>query len=505
MADHGEGLVVSGGSSTRVGTDTLLALESAMRMLHTATVSWQATLLRIRALNAVSAPAWSARDPGCDVLAAAIAIDSVEAESRRLADALSAAAEGYGRAERSSEAAARVAAASLGWMIGRTPLLAALVALSALPALTAGVAIWLFRQALFAGGQPVGAVWRRPAGMSVVTGSDGHSVPPVRDRDGDPLLDPRLLTSPLAAALVRAAVASLDDAGIGAIGLPLAGSLALGDDGVGLLGVTTSAAGVLALSRPLGLLRETAVTVTPVRAGQDGASHPVPAVPPAGLADLASRIPTLSKDGGQVRVERYGPDASPAWVVYIGGTVDWGPVTATEPWDLASNLAAVAEEEAGSYRAVVQAMREAGIRPGEPVIEVGHSQGGLIAAQVAASGDFTSVATLTFGAPSGQVPIRDGVNTVAVEHTDDIVPGLGGTSADAAGRLLVRREVYASAPLPDGVSLPAHSMANYTETARLIDSSPEPRLRAFREQLTSVVGTSAGTAAVWRGTRTEGR
>ena len=88
---------------------------------------------------------------------------------------------------------------------------------------------------------------------------------------------------------------------------------------------------------------------------------------------------------------------------------------------------------AGSYRAVVQAMREAGIRPGEPVIEVGHSQGGLIAAQVAASGEFNSVATVTFGAPSGEVPVPDGVDTVAVEHSDDIVPGMGGTSTQGSG------------------------------------------------------------------------
>ncbi|MGO4104034.1 hypothetical protein AB4Y63_08775 [Leifsonia sp. YAF41] len=493
-------LIVSGGGSTLVGTDTLLAQETTMRMLHSAALNWQARLTRIRGLTVAPAPAWSPRDPGVDVLSATIAIDVVEAESQRLADALNAAAEGYARAERQAEHAALLTGSTLGWMIGRFPQLAALVALSAMPALTTGVVIWLLRQAVTAPGRPT----------------------PATDSSGGFDVDPRLLTSPLAAALVRATVSSLDDVAAGAIGLPLPVARAIGEDGIGLLGVTTSAAGVLAVARPHGLLRETPVTVLPggpggsSRAPRQGlpvsggrAGHPVPgrtpdvvrASPPAGLAELAARIPDLSTEGGQVRVERYGGDGSAAWVVYIGGTVDWSPVAAAEPWDLTSNLAAVAEEESGSYRAVVQAMREAGIRPGEPVIEVGHSQGGLIAAQVAASGEFTSVATVTFGAPSGSVPVPAGVDTVAVEHTDDIVPGMGGTSDAATGRLLVRREVFASDPLPDGVLLPAHSMSTYQETARLIDSSPEPRLHAFREQLVQVVGTTDGRAGIWRGTR----
>jgi hypothetical protein len=561
----GARLIVSGGASTLVGTDALLAQESAMRMLHAAAVEWQATLVRIRALDTAPAPFWAFRDSGLDVLAAAAALDVVEAESRRLADAVRTAAEGYGRAEQQAESAARVTAASVGWAFGRFPQLVALVALSAMPILTTGMVIWLFRQAWTSGGQrggqPIEAIEPRARSAAPVTGRGGYDSARIRapirtpawgpawapewaaappptptqnsaraqgsnlaqasgrdDRSAKAPFDARLLTSPLAAAFVRVAVSSLDDVAIGALGLPLPVALGFGDDGVGALGVGTSAVGLLAVARPLGLLRETPVTVEPVgplgQSGRAGRMNPgvprgpapnvVSAAPPAGLADLAARIPTLSEDGGQVRIERYGGENALAWVVYIGGTAEWSPVTETEPWDLTSNLAAVAHREAGSYRAVVQAMHEAGVQPGEPVIEVGHSQGGLIAAQVAASGEFATVATLTFGAPSGQVPVVQGVDTVAVEHTDDIVPGMGGASADATDRLLVRREVYGASPIPLDVALPAHSMTNYAETARLIDSSPEPRLRAFREQVVGVVGSAPGTGALWRGTRTEG-
>src|SRR5665647_2292463 len=63
--------------------------------------------------------------------------------------------------------------------------------------------------------------------------------------------NPRVLTSPALVAAVRVIVSSVDDAAAGAVGLPLPLSLALGDEGAGLFGVATSAAGVLALARPV--------------------------------------------------------------------------------------------------------------------------------------------------------------------------------------------------------------------------------------------------------------
>src|SRR5665647_691676 len=179
--------------------------------------------------------------------------------------------------------------------------------------------------------------------------------------------NPRVLTNPALVAAVRVIVSSVDDAAAGAVGLPLPLSLALGDDGAGLFGVATSAAGVLALARPLGLLRETPVSVA--RAGRLRAE-----APPAGVQDLAARIPIAAEHGPQLRIERYGGVQTPAWVVYIGGTADWNPGPGTEPWDVTSNVSAVADRQAGSYRAVVQAMIDAGVAPGDPVIQVGHSQ-----------------------------------------------------------------------------------------------------------------------------------
>ena len=261
-----------------------------------------------------------------------------------------------------------------------------------------------------------------------------------------------------------------------------------------VMGVSTSAASVLFAARQAGTMNETAVTVAPV-----GRSRSVSA--PDGVRGLAERIPHAQEGEPQVRIERYGSADAPQWIVYIGGTIDWSPESTSEPWDLTSNIVAVAEQQSGSYRAVLEAMELAGIGPDDPVAEVGHSQGGLVAAQIAASEKFNTVAVLTFGAPAGQVAVPAAVPMLAVAHTDDLVPALGGTARDSTAQgnahLLVRREVYADTPIPDDVPLPAHRMTTYADTAALIDESNEPRIVAFTAGIAALAaaGTAAGTYA----------
>jgi hypothetical protein len=86
------------------------------------------------------------------------------------------------------------------------------------------------------------------------------------------------------------------------------------------------------------------------------------------------------------------------------------------------------------------------------------------------------------------------------------MPVLGAAAGVAAGavagaRLTVRREVYATVPVPAGQTLPAHSLVNYRETGLRMDASTDPRLLRFREQLTRLTGTEPGTASRWRGIR----
>lgn len=457
-----------------VGTDELLTHAAVMRGLRQQAERWQAQVDRIRRLDSTPSPAWTAANPGLHVLGLMLSIDDVAETARVLANALVTSAEEYGRAERRVEDLARSSAAGMASLLGH---LAPLLALAAVPALTSGALAFLL--ACLATGTAPSA-----GGARLATWVTQH---------------PGILTDPLLVAVVRALVSSADDAAGGAVGVPLPVSALLGDDGLGVFGVAGSAAALATGARAVGGLAETPVTVR--RIGSVPRSPP-----PTGMAELARRIPVASATGPQVRIERYGSALEPAWVVYVGGTADWNPVAGTDPWDATSNIAAMARESSGSRRAVVAAMRRAGVRPGDPVIGVGHSQGGLVLAQVAASERFHTVALATFGSPSAHVPVPESIPVLAAEHSDDLVPALGGAARDATGdgnrHLIARREAFPNTDPPAGVALPAHSMAAYVETAELIDASPEPRLVRFRELLTVTVGADAGTVSLWRGSRT---
>lgn len=467
-------LIVSGGGTTMVATDELLAQAGMMQLVCGAAQCWQEQLRCARSLDSAPAPAWRPGDAGLELYAVSRAVDAIEERTRELVNALRLAAEGYGLAERRVELLARLSAAGFASALGY---LAPFAALMAVPALTSAALGWLL--------------------ASLVTGlTPGDAVGRLENRVER---NPRLLTNPVIVAALRALASSGDDAAAGALRVPLSLSLVLGDDGARIFGLASTAAGLLTVARTTGALRE-----TPVGARRTSTGPRSP--PPSGLADLARRIPAATGTDPQVRIERYGGTVRRAWVVYVGGTAAWSPVAGADPWDLTSNITAVAEQSSGSYRAVVEAMREAGVRPTDPVIGVGHSQGGLLVAQVAASGDFNTVALATFGAPAGQVPVPDAVPVIAAEHADDLVPALGGAPLDNTGpgnrHLVVSREVFAAGrDIPTGEPLPAHTMEAYRETARMIDASLEPRLMQFRAALGSTLGLEPGQTTFWRATR----
>lgn len=247
----------------------------------------------------------------------------------------------------------------------------------------------------------------------------------------------------------------------------------LGDEGLGILGVGSSAAVLVGAAGSAGVLRETPVTVT-------AASMKKGPPPPQNFEERAQRIPT-GED--QIRIDRYSEPGRPdRFEVYLGGTIDGSVVAGGEPWDMTSNLNAVAGGAAGSLAATEQAMALAGIDPSTPVTFSGYSQGGLLAATLAASGDYDTRGLFTLGGPAGQVEVPHDIPYVAIEHADDLVPATGGIwkSSDP---LLVTRTVYAGQADAGDAFFPAHELSNYRETARLADASDEQRLVAARNTL----------------------
>ncbi|WP_438853414.1 alpha/beta fold hydrolase [Agromyces sp. M3QZ16-3] len=288
------------------------------------------------------------------------------------------------------------------------------------------------------------------------------------------------------------------------------------------------AAGVAGLASGAHGLRETAIS-EPTRtaapqtaapegrgagAGSGGGDH---ARPVQGIADLADRIPPSEAGGPQVRIERYDTAGGPRWIVYSAGTADFGTTPAGEPYDMTANLHGVAgasvlhdliglpSEAAASERALRASMAEAGVRAGDPVIVVGHSAGGMVAANLAADPDpdLDVVAAVSLGGPVAQAATGD-VPVLSVAHAEDLVPATGGSGVAATGRVEVGRSLGAIAPSP-GESVPAHAIERYRETARLIDRDDEPRLVEFRGLVADFTGGSLpADVSYWRTERVPG-
>lgn len=299
---------------------------------------------------------------------------------------------------------------------------------------------------------------------------------------------PDAARSPQTTMLVRGLVSGSDETVKTALGMPLLASALVDSPALSVAGAATA----------LGSLGVTSLAETPVTVRSAG-SHPVRS--PRSISDLAGRIPHAEEGKPQIRVEQYAgtTDCDREWVVYVGGTVDMGVGGDDEAFDMESNAALMADADGGSYRAAERAMDEAGVAAGDPVTVVGHSQGGLVAERIAQSGNYDVTTLVTFGAPSTDAPLPDGVDAYAVEHRGDIVPALGGIVDDSS-----RTIVLADAPSGDDGIFGAHSLDGYEDSATQMDAARDPRLEPLSEAIAGIGDADApGEATDYRATRTD--
>ena len=183
---------------------------------------------------------------------------------------------------------------------------------------------------------------------------------------------------------------------------------------------------------------------------------------------MEARIERIPSGENPIRIERFTRvDGADDFDVFIAGTQEWSVGTSSEPFDMESNLALVAGVSAASLVAVELAMKKSGIRPGDRVSFTGHSQGGLVAARLAESGRYATTGLLTAGAPLGNAHIRGSYPAVALAHSDDVVPRLGGHQQEGQATTIERNS---GSRLGDVAG--AHSRKAYATTARMADNSP---------------------------------
>jgi pimeloyl-ACP methyl ester carboxylesterase len=138
-------------------------------------------------------------------------------------------------------------------------------------------------------------------------------------------------------------------------------------------------------------------------------------------------------------------------------------------------------------------MHRAGVRPGDDVMLVGHSEGGLVAVQAAAacaaSKRFHITHVVTAGAPIGLTAgaLPSAVQVLALENHNDVVPHLDGrTNPDRTNVTTVTID------RGNGTIGTDHSVAkSYVPGAADVDASSDRSVRSF---LSGASGFFGGTA-----------
>ena len=279
------------------------------------------------------------------------------------------------------------------------------------------------------------------------------------------------------------------------------------------------ASGARAATLLLGSPRD-GLVVAPVVGGGPRAT-----TPPRGVGDMlettAQAYPTVPGGAGRsvpgsVVVQRLDhADGTVSVVVTVPGTQEWSPVAGTNPMDLTTNLRAMAEMPDDVAEAVVQAMLQAGVGPGDPVALVGHSQGGLVAMGLALDPTiqkhFNIQAVATAGSPVGSLEgtLPSGTVALHLENAHDLGPAADGVdNPDGPQRTTVvidsGRVAWGEGPEVAMAPDEAHDVSGYAVAGHAIERSSDPSIRAFNEHLESEVlgdGTAVVTTNVYQAVR----
>ncbi|MFY1689112.1 hypothetical protein [Plantactinospora sp. WMMB782] len=157
-------------------------------------------------------------------------------------------------------------------------------------------------------------------------------------------------------------------------------------------------------------------------------SHDSMRFPPEGFGDLINGLDYRNRESNTGQPDQIdvrvitNPDGSKAYVVDIPGTKAMNmPWDAGSPFlnDMGTNVRVLGGDTTSRQDAIATALDMAGAKATDPVMLVGHSQGGMVAAQAAhdtATGGFPYNVThvVTAGSPIGNTEIPPGVQVLSL-------------------------------------------------------------------------------------------
>jgi hypothetical protein len=230
-----------------------------------------------------------------------------------------------------------------------------------------------------------------------------------------------------------------------------------------------------------------------------GADRTTPAArPPRDLRDVVAGLARRCDDSrhGMIDVRVLAmPDGTRRAIVDISGTKSWDPLPTSDITSLTTNGRALVGERTAYEQGVLAAMHRAGVRAGDDVMLVGHSEGGMVAVNAArdalASGAFNVTHVITAGAPIGRTvgALPSSVQVLALENAKDVVPHLDGRANPDRPNVTTATTNHG-----DGTIVGDHSVDGaYLEAAADVQAS---RNRSIRDFLSGAAGFFRARAVV---------
>lgn len=187
------------------------------------------------------------------------------------------------------------------------------------------------------------------------------------------------------------------------------------------------------------------------------------------------------------------PDGTIQHVVFIPGTSAGKGVWGRNPASHDANVNLVAGLDADAQRSVRAAMEAVGIKGGESVAFVGHSQGGITAMNLAASAAMNEKYhvnyVLTAASPVGSQRLPEHVTSLHLEEKNDLVPSLDGAGNHSAPHQVTMTFTADTMTARIGST---HGTEVYAEGMELVQNSVDPDLVRAKHDMSEVFGFDTG-------------
>jgi hypothetical protein len=205
---------------------------------------------------------------------------------------------------------------------------------------------------------------------------------------------------------------------------------------------------------------------------------------PGSLADVMQHLDEVNgwspaehpENNGTIEIQTWTDAAGvPHHIVYIPGTDD----LATLPWtadgdvrDMPTNFVVMGGGDTAYGQGITQAMHDAGIGADDPVLLVGHSQGGMEAVWLADTEEFNVTHVVTAGSPVGVMgEPPGGTQVLSLEHQGDVVPLVDGeANPDTPSHVTVVFDDHETSVAAN------HDISHYVNGAAGVDQSADPSI-----------------------------